>query len=133
MTKRYKMVAHILSSGLWDSWGNVTLQQMQGERDEALDRDLQRWQDAYDDQFKCYPYDFDWGEFNRQGEEFTARIAEKLMPGYSIYYEPSDDREFFKHDDCDVTMFRSGLPREQAPRERKLAVLSESIVPLDCM
>lgn len=56
MTKRYKMVAHILSSGLWDSWGNVTLQQMQGERDEALDRDLQRWQDAYDDHFKCYPY-----------------------------------------------------------------------------
>ena len=41
-------------------------------------------------------YDFDWEEFNRQGEEFTARIADKLMPGYSIYYEPSDDREFFQ-------------------------------------
>lgn len=69
------------------------------------------------------PMDFDWDEFTRQGEGLTARIEDKLMQGYSIYYEPSDDREFFKHDDCDVTMFRSDLSREQALRERKLAVV----------
>jgi hypothetical protein len=127
MMKRYKVMAYILSSGLWDSWGNITLERMLDQKNDELERDLKRWQDAYDDQFKSHPYDFDWDGFNRQGEELTARIEAMLMPGEKIYYEPSDDREFFKHNDCDVTLYSNDLPREQSLRERKLAVLSESV------
>jgi hypothetical protein len=132
MTKRYKMMAYILSSGLWDAWGVIRLEQMLGQRHEELERDLKRWQDAYDDQFKLYPYDFNWNEFNRQGIDLASRIGAMLMPGDRIYYEPSDDREFFKHDDCDVTLYCNGIPREQSLRERKLEVLSESVVGVDC-
>lgn len=132
MTKRYKMMAYILSSGLWDAWGVISLEQILDRKHEKLERDLKLWQDAYDDQFKRYPYEFDWDEFNQQGKDLARRIETLLMPGEKIYYEPSDDREFFKHDDCDVSMVRSNLPREQSLRERKLAVLNESIVSLDC-
>ena len=130
MLKRYKVMAYMLSSGLWDAGGRVALTQILGKRDAVLERDLQHWQDAYDDQFKSYPYDFDWDEFNRQGQELTARIGAKLLPGYSIYYESSDDREFFRNDDCAVTRVQSGLSREQLLRERNREVQSESISPL---
>lgn len=130
MAKRYKVMAYILSTGLWDAWGNISLLQVLGRRDAVLERDLKHWQDTYDDQFKSHPYDFDWDEFNRQGQELTARIGAKLLPGYAIYYEPSDDREFFQNDDCDVSMFQSAPMREHALRERKLEVQSESIAPL---
>ncbi len=120
-------MAYILSTGLWDSLGNIALEQLLGQRDPALERDLKQWQEAYDDQFKCYPYDFDWDQFNEQGQKLTERIRAKLKPGDQIYYEPSDDREFFKFEECDATLFCSSMPREHALRKRKFEVLSNSV------
>lgn len=100
MKKKYKLMAYILSSGLWDAFGHITLERMLGFKDEDLEADLVNWHSAYDDQFKQYPYDFDWKRFNEIGEELTARIKSKLPTGEDIYYEPSDDREFFPEEAC---------------------------------
>jgi hypothetical protein len=120
-------MAYILSSGLWDALGTITLEQLLGQRDMELERDLKQWQEAYDDQFKCYPYDFDWDTFNEQGRSLTERIRAKLIPGNQIYYEPSDDREFFKFEECDATLLSSSMPREHCLRKRKFEVLSNSV------
>jgi hypothetical protein len=98
--KKYKVMAYILSSGLWDAFGHIELDKLLGFPDEELERDLKNWHTTYDAQFKNYPYDFDWKRFNELGEKLTCRIKSKLPPGEDIYYEPSDDREFFSSDEC---------------------------------
>lgn len=98
--KRYKVMAYIQSSGLWKAFGSIALYQILVSRDQALENDLTEWQALYDSQFKQHPYKFDWDLFNEEGRSLTERIRAKLPPGADVYYEPSDDREFFSPDEC---------------------------------
>lgn len=98
--KRYKVMAYVLSTGLWDSFGSITLETMLGVKDEELESELAQWQALYDSQFKRHSYEFDWDLFNEMGRALTKRIGEKLPPHTDAYYEPSDDREFFSPDEC---------------------------------
>lgn len=93
-------MAYILSTGLWDSFGPITLDKVLGCDDPLLADALKQWQDCYNDQFKVCPYEFDWKQFNATGEKIAARIREKLPDDSEICYEPSDDREFFLPEDC---------------------------------
>ena len=127
--KRFKVMAYVLSSGLWDAFGHIALDCALGFKDGELEKDLREWHQLYDDQFKRYPYDFDWARFNEMGVELTARIKEKLPPGPDIYYEPSDDREFFSPDDCENTHVPgNGSERELSLRERKRSLLYTGVV-----
>ena len=99
--KRYKVMAYILSSGLWDAFGHIKLDILLGFSDEELEKDLADWHATYDAQFKKYPHDFDWKRFNELGEELTSRIKSKLPLGTDVYYEASDDREFFPQEECE--------------------------------
>jgi len=123
--KKYKVMAYIMSSGLWDAFGAISLDQLLGSQDEELASRLQNWQDMYDDQFKKYPYDFDWNRFNEIGEELTRNIREKLPDDATIVYEPSDDREFFTPVDCDPSCSTapSKKDRELDLREKKRSLL----------
>ncbi|WP_168441893.1 hypothetical protein [Pontiella desulfatans] len=98
--KRYKVMAYVLSTGLWDTSGQVRAEDVLGIKDEEFERDLRQWQTLYDGQFKRRPYEFDWELFNELGRSLTERIREKLPPQTEVYYEPSDDREFFSPDEC---------------------------------
>lgn len=98
--KRYKVMAYILSSGIWDTFGSVSLETVLGSADSDLEKSLREWQSSYDDQFKHCPYSFNWDRFNELGEKLTRRIRDKLPSHAEIYYEPSDDREFFSLEDC---------------------------------
>lgn len=98
--KRYKVMAYVLSSGLWDSFGSISLESVLGVKDAELESELVEWQGLYDRQFKHHPYEFDWNLFNEIGRSLTERIREKLPPHTDVYYEPSDDREFFSPDEC---------------------------------
>jgi hypothetical protein len=98
--KQYKVMAYILSTGLWDAFGPITLESVLGHEDPVLADALKQWQDSYDDQFKAYPYAFDWKEFNETGEKIANRIRAKLPADAEVCYEPSDDREFFLPRDC---------------------------------
>jgi hypothetical protein len=126
--KKYKVMAYILSSGLWDAFGHITLEKVLGFKDEELEADIANWHSTYDDQFKRYPYDFDWKCFNEIGEQLTSRIREKLPPEIDIYYEPSDDREFFTSEECEASL-GSGDTRidELALREKKRTLLHMGI------
>lgn len=127
--KKYKVMAYIMSSGLWDAFGSIDLESMLGSRDEDLSAALKSWQAMYDDQFRKHAYSFDWTEFNRMGEELTRRIRERLPHDAKISYEPSDDREFFNPEDCrpDCTAVPSQQAREMDLRERKRSLLYENI------
>jgi len=123
MHKTYKVMAYVLSSGLWDAFGHISLEQVLGCRDEVLEQDIARWQAAYDQQFKRCPYEFDWDGFNRIGEELTSRIRDQLPPGAKVYYEPSDDREFFQPEQCTRgSISKSGFD-EAALREKKRTLI----------
>lgn len=98
--KQYKVMAYILSTGLWDALGPITLDRVLGYEDPQLVDALKQWQQSYDDQFRAYPYEFDWERFNETGEEITDRIRARLPHDAEICYEPSDDREFFLPEDC---------------------------------
>ena len=98
--KEYKVMAYVLSSGLWDAFGSIRLSEILGYRDEDLENDLAEWQALYDHQFKSHPYEFDWDLFNQMGRSLTERIKEKLPQGHHVSYEPSDDREFFLPEEC---------------------------------
>jgi hypothetical protein len=106
--KKYKVMAYVLSSGLWDAFKHITLDKILGHKDEELEQDLAQWHSLYDDQFKKYPHDFDWDLFNEIGRSLTERIQEKLPPDHDAYYEPSDDREFFSADECRGTVDAKG-------------------------
>lgn len=123
--KRYKVMAYILSSGIWDAFGPITLEKVLGERDRELEAELKRWQSLYDDQFKTYTYGFNWERFNEEGEKLVERIRGKLRSDAEIYYEPSDDREFFSPDECDSTCnkVKSGLNLKTDKLERKRSML----------
>lgn len=122
--KKIKVMAYIMSSGLWDGLGPISLEKLIGVTDDELERDLTRWHASYDDQFKRYPHDFDWDSFNRVGEELTGRIKAHLAPDTEIIYEPSDDREFFARQDCSRTRLpRSAHDRELSLRQRKQSLL----------
>jgi len=122
--KRYKVMAYILSSGLWDALGSITPEQMLGFRDEALERDLAAWQARYNAQFRRHSYEFDWERFNAEGEALTERIRALLPHNTAVYYEPSDDREFFTPEQC-VKDGDSADPQlnEMALREKKRTLL----------
>lgn len=98
--KQYKVMAYILSTGLWDAFGPISLDKVLGQEDPLLANALKQWQDSYDDQFKAYPYAFDWKQFNEAGETIADRIRARLPDDAEICYEPSDDREFFLPEDC---------------------------------
>lgn len=123
--RKYKVMAYIMSSGLWDAFGAISLDRLLGFHDEELAERLQQWQDMYDNQFKKTPYDFDWKRFNEIGEELTRRIQEKLPEEADIVYEPSDDREFFSPEDCvpSYTSVPSKKDRELELREKKRSLL----------
>ena len=123
MPKTYKVMAYVLSSGLWDAFGDISLEQVLGFRDEDLEQDLARWQAAYNRQFKRHPHEFDWDRFNETGELLTARIREKLPPDTRVYYEPSDDREFFSPDNCIWDPARKDSFNEHALREKKRTLI----------
>ena len=119
MHKTYKVMAYVLSSGLWDAFGEISLEQVIDCRDEKLEQDLARWQADYNKQFKRHPYEFDWDQFNETGEQLTTRIREKLPPDMGVYYEPSDDREFFSADNYIWDPSRNDSFDEHALREKK--------------
>ena len=98
--KQYKVMAYILSTGLWDAFGPIAMDKVLGHDDPLLADALKQWQDSYNDQFKAYPYEFDWKQFNEAGEKIAERIRAKLSDDAEICYEPSDDREFFLREDC---------------------------------
>lgn len=98
--KHYKVMAYAKSTGLWDTFTDIALDTLLGQNNSDLEAALKHWHDAYDDQFKQYPFDFDWQRFNAIGTELTKRIQSRLPPGSTVYYEPSDDREFFNREDC---------------------------------
>ena len=50
--KEYKLMAYILSTGLWDPFGNITLEAVLGYNDEKLENELTEWQMLYENQFK---------------------------------------------------------------------------------
>jgi len=118
--KMYKVMAYVLSSGIWDAIGHVKLRDLPGLEDGELERELEDWQSRYDAQFQRCPYEFDWDAFNAEGMLLTERIRAKLPPHSEIYYEPSDDREFFSPNDC---FPQCGSPEESMGeftlRERK--------------
>jgi hypothetical protein len=117
-------MAYVMSTGLWDSLGNIALAQLPGFDDPALEADLAAWQADYDDQFKRHPYSFDWECFNRTGVALTARIRPYLPHGADIYYEPSDDREFFSPADCQPGHgHETARDRALSLRERKRSLL----------
>ena len=129
--KQYKVMAYILSTGLWDAFGPITLDKVLGHDDPDLADALKQWQDRYDDQFKAHPYDFDWEQFNETGAQIADRIRARLPTDAEICYEPSDDREFFLPEDC-----TSGGPsadgnvRECDLRARKRSMLYN--IPASC-
>lgn len=123
--KTFKVMAYVLSTGIWDGFGCVRLDQVIDGTDPDLEAEMNAWQAQYDRQFMRYPYDFDWDGFNHRGEELTARIQDRLPPDTVIYYEPSDDREFFTSDEYKRAEERgeqAGL-YELALRERKRSLL----------
>ena len=119
--KRFKLMAYILSTGLWDGYGCVSLEQVLAVRDAALEADLKAWQSDYDEQFMRCPHQFDWSAFNTRGQDLADRIQAKLPAGSSIHYEPSDDRDFFSTDQ----LHPENGPRfgEMSLRERKRVLL----------
>ena len=126
--KQYKVMAYILSTGLWDAFGPIALDKVLGHDDPLLADALKQWQDCYNNQFKAYPYEFDWKRFNETGAKIVARIRDNLPGDAEICYETSDDREFFLPEDCcsgerpaDENM------RECDLRARKRAMLSSSV------
>lgn len=126
--KRYKVMAYVLSSGLWDAFGSITLENILGVKDEELESELAQWQALYDSQFKCHSYEFDWDMFNEHGKSLTERIRAKLPPHTDVYYEPSDDREFFSPDECNGT--RDCVDKrmnEMALREKKRTLIHMGI------
>lgn len=123
--KTYKVMAYVKSTGLWDAFGHISLEALLGYKNRKLEASLQQWHAAYDDQFKQYPYDFDWKQFNAIGKELTSRIKTHLPPGTDVYYEPSDDREFFSRKDC--TSQQNTRDRELSLRERKRALLYSEV------
>lgn len=130
--KKIKVMAYVMSSGLWDSLGPVSLEKTLGFKDPELENDLNTWHASYDDQFKRYPYDFDWAAFNKTGKELTARIKVHLPPDVQIVYEPSDDREFFSEEDCKYSHSHACTrQRELSLRERKRSLLYQT--PLQSM
>ena len=121
-------MAYILSSGVWDVFGPITLDKVLGHDDPVLASALQQWQAEYDDQFKTCPYEFDWQRFNATGVGLTSRIRDQLPVDAEIHYEPSDDREFFKPGDCcAVGSAGNTHVREQDLRARKRALLYSGI------
>lgn len=127
--KKYRVMAYILSSGLWDALGPISLESLLGFKDEELSNALEAWQVMYDDQFRKSTYTFDWSKFNQIGEELTRKIREKLPGDVEIIYEPSDDREFFSPEDCEAADMTetAGRDREISLRERKRALLYKHV------
>ncbi|MDF7824661.1 hypothetical protein P4B35_11605 [Pontiellaceae bacterium B12227] len=95
-----KVMAFHRSTGLWNRHIQVRLEQIIGCRDEKLETELAEWQALYDDQFRKYPYEFDWQAFNRHGRELTAKIQAMALPCTELYYVESDDRDFFNPEGC---------------------------------
>jgi hypothetical protein len=121
-------MAYILSTGLWDAFGPIALDKVLGQEDPLLADILKQWQKRYDDQFKAYPYAFDWQQFNDAGEKIANRIRSRLPADAEICYEPSDDREFFLPEDCSSgELAEDGNMRECDLRARKKAMLSTSV------
>lgn len=122
-------MAYILSTGLWDAFGPITLDKVLDQDDLLLADTLKQWQECYNDQFKAYPYEFDWKQFNEIGEKIADRIRGKLKDDAEICYETSDDREFFLPEDCcSGERPVDGNMRECDLRARKRAMLSSSVV-----
>lgn len=127
--QQYKVMAYILSTGLWDAFGPITLDKVLGSDDPLLADALQQWQDCYNEQFKAYPYEFDWKQFNETGAKITDRIRDKLTDDAEICYETSDDREFFLPGDCCYgERAAGGNMRECDLRARKRAMLHSPAV-----
>lgn len=127
--KQYKVMAYILSTGLWDAFGPITLEKVLGYDDPLLADALKQWQDSYNNQFKAYPHEFDWKQFNETGETIADRIRGKLAANTEICYEPSDDREFFRPEDCCLgERAAAGNMRECDLRARKRAMLYNSVL-----
>ena len=126
--KKYKVMAYILSTGLWDAFGPITLDKVLGQDDPQLREALKQWQDSYDDQFKAYPYEFDWEQFNAIGKNISDRIRDMLPAHVEICYEPSDDREFFLPEDCcGGATAADAKMRECDLRTRKREILYSSV------
>jgi hypothetical protein len=126
--KHYKMMAYILSTGLWDAFGPITLDKILGYSDPLLEEALQQWQDCYNAQFKTCPYEFDWTLFNKTGKKIADRIRAKLPVDEEICYEASDDREFFLPEDCcHGPLAVNDTMRECDLRARKRAMLYSPI------
>jgi len=127
--KQYKVMAYILSTGLWDAFGPIALDKVLGHDDPLLADALMQWQDCYNNQFKAYPYEFDWQRFNETGAKIADRIRERLQDDAEICYETSDDREFFLPEDCcSGERPADGNMRECDLRARKRAMLSSSVL-----
>jgi len=126
--KQYKVMAYILSTGLWDAFGPITLDKVLGHEDPLLVDALKQWQDSYDDQFRAYPYEFDWNRFNETGRRIADRIRAKLPADADICYEPSDDREFFLPEDCRAgAIAMDAKMRECDLRTRKREMLYSAV------
>jgi len=126
--KRYKVMAYILSTGLWDAFGPITLDKVLGHDDSQLEDALKQWQDSYNNQFKAYPHEFDWDQFNETGENITDCIRARLPADAEICYEPSDDREFFLPEDCcSGTIATDSKIRECDLRTRKRDMLYSAV------
>ena len=127
--KQYKVMAYILSTGLWDAFGPITLDKVLGHDYPALADELKQWQDCYNEQFKAYPYEFDWEKFNETGETITDRIRAKVSEDTEICYEASDDREFFLPEDCSSgSCAADGNMHECDLRARKRAMLYSPVL-----
>ena len=127
--KQYKVMAYILSTGLWDAFGPITLDKVLGQDDPLLADALKQWQDCYNEQFKAYPYEFDWKRFNETGEKIAGRIRDGLSDGAEICYEASDDREFFLPEDCSPGEGASGGNMHECDlRARKRAMLCSPVL-----
>jgi hypothetical protein len=117
---KYKVMAYVLSSGIWDALGCIRLRDVLGYHDDELEQALEQWQALYDGQFRSCPYQFDWDRFNETGRSLTERIRKKLPPHSEVVYEPSDDREFFTPGECmDADGCAGQRINELALREQK--------------
>lgn len=92
MKKEIKLMAFPQSTGLWERFRQVGLNEVMRRMDGELESELVAWQAAYDDQFRKYPFSFDWDAFNGRGRELAARIQAALPDHIQIQYVESDDR-----------------------------------------
>ena len=95
------MMAELFASGIWDGGCGICLSEAIGYEDKHIEQKLEEWQDKYDIQFKKDTFTFDWDTFNKEGIEILELIKQKAPTRIGIYYQPVDDRQFFKEEDLD--------------------------------